>query len=116
GAVVEDRRSMLGAIAAAIRFVRHNGAAAGLYALNVAIFALGVGLYGLVAPGAGNSGLTMWLAFALGQIYLIARLWVKLVFWGSETALFQGRLAHAGYVASPKPSWPDSPAADAITS
>ena len=40
----------------------------------------------------------MWLAFLIGQIYLVARLWVKLVFWASETALFQGRLAHAGYV------------------
>jgi len=37
------------------------------------------------------------------------------VFWASETALFQGRLAHAGYVAAAKPVWPDSPAAEAIT-
>jgi hypothetical protein len=41
---------------------------------------------------------------------------VKLVFWASETALFQSRLAHAGYVARPLPTWPDSPAADAIQS
>ncbi|PYR53963.1 MAG: hypothetical protein DMF95_02020 [Acidobacteria bacterium] len=32
----------------------------------------------------------------------------------NKTALFQNRLAHAGYVARPEPTWPDSPAADAI--
>jgi hypothetical protein len=36
------------------------------------------------------------------------------VFWASETSLFQARLAHAGYVAAPVPTWPDSPAAEAI--
>jgi hypothetical protein len=71
-------------------------------------------LYGVIAPGAGSSGLTMWAAFAIGQLYVLARLWVKLMFWASETALFQGRLAHAGYVAAPQPTWPDSPAAEAI--
>lgn len=113
-AVVEDRRSMIGAIGASIRFVRRNGAAVGLYVLNVAAFLVSVVVYGLVAPGAGGSGMTMWVAFAIGQLYVLARLWVKLVFWASETALFQGRLAHAGYVAAPQPTWPDSPAADAI--
>ena len=56
----------------------------------------------------------MWAAFLVSQLYIAARLWVKLVFWGSATALFQERLAHAGYVARPEPVWPDSPAADAI--
>jgi hypothetical protein len=56
----------------------------------------------------------MRMAFAMGQVYVLARLWVKLVFWASETALFQSRLAHAGYVARAEPNWPDSPAADAI--
>jgi hypothetical protein len=39
---------------------------------------------------------------------------VRLQFAASQTALFQGRLAHAGYVARPIPAWPDSPAAEAI--
>jgi hypothetical protein len=56
----------------------------------------------------------MWIGFAVGQVYVIARLWVKLVFWASETALFQSRLAHAGYVTRPDPIWPESPEADAI--
>ena len=114
-AVVEDRRSMLGAIAGALGFVRRNaGAAVLLFLLNFALFAIVVGLYALVAPSAGGTGLSMWLAFAIGQVYVAARLWVKLTFWASETALFQERLAHAGYVARPEPTWPESPAADAI--
>jgi hypothetical protein len=56
----------------------------------------------------------MWIGFAIGQLYVAARLWVKLVFWASETALFQSRLAHAGYVSAVPPVWPESPAAEAI--
>jgi len=114
-AVVEDRRSMIGAIGAALGFIRRNyAAAAGLFALTFAMFAAVLGLYALVAPGAGGGGPSIWIAFAIGQLYIAARLWVKLVFWASETVLFQNRLAHAGYVARPMPEWPESPAASAI--
>ena len=114
-AVVEDRRSMLGAIGNAIGFIRRNWAAAVmLYALDFCAFLLVVALYGALV-GSGGTGAMMWAAFAIGQAYIAARLWVKLLFWASETALFQSRLAHAGYVARPEPAWPDSPAADAIS-
>jgi len=114
-AVVEDRRSMIGAMIAGIRFIRRNlAAAAGLYLMDVLLVALVLAVYGLVAPGAGNAGWSMWLVVLLGQGYVAARLWVQLVFWASETALFQSRLAHAGYVATPAPMWPESPMAEAI--
>jgi hypothetical protein len=114
-AVVEDRRSMAGAVGAALGFIQRNyGAAVGLFGVNFLLFAIAVGMYALVAPGAGTSGVSMWIGFVIGQLYIVARLWVKLVFWASETALFQGRLAHAGYVARPEPTWPDSPSAEAI--
>lgn len=114
-AVVEDRRSMLGAIVAAGRFVSRNlGATATLYLANFALFLLAVGAYALVAPGAGGLGWSLWLGLAVGQLYVLARLWVKLVFWSSSTALFQGRLAHARYVATAAPVWPESPSAEAI--
>jgi len=113
-AVVEDRRSMIGALAAAVRFVIRNPAAAGLFLLNFAMFAVVLAIYALVAPGADGAGLSMWIAFGIAQLYIAARLWVKLVFWASETALFQSRLAHAGYVAAVPPIWPESPAAEAI--
>lgn len=113
-AVVEDRRSMIGALAASVRFVGNHPAAPALYAINVAMFAVVLALYAAAAPGAGGSGAMMWAGFAIGQVYVAARLWVKLVFWASETALFQSRLAHAGYVAAVPPVWPESPAAAAI--
>jgi hypothetical protein len=110
-AVVEDRRSMIGALTAAIRFVaRHPAAAVTLYLLNVGLAALVALIYYLAAPGAG-AGLV---AFAIGQAYIVLRAIVRLQFMASQTALFQGRLAHAGYVARPEPRWPDSPAAEAI--
>ena len=115
-AVVEDRRSMLSATAQAIGFIRRNlRDAAALFLANFALFTAVVALYAFVAPGAGRTGASMWLGFAIGQIYVIARLWVKLVFWASETALFQSRLAHAGYVNRPEPVWPESPEAEAIS-
>jgi hypothetical protein len=114
-AVVEDRRSMLGAFGAAMRFVRrHPVATVALYLLNGLSFVLVVALYWLVAPGAGTTGFSMWAGFAIGQVYLLARLWVKLLFLASQTAFFQGALAHAGYTAAPAPIWPESPAAEAI--
>jgi hypothetical protein len=114
-AVVEDRRSMLGATNAAIGFIRRNpGAAVVLFLLNFGAFVATLAVYALVAPGAASSGLTMWLGVAVGQVYVITRLWIKLTFWASETALFQGRLGHAGYVVRTEPAWPDSPAAEAI--
>ena len=114
-AVIEDRRSALGALASGIRFVRRNsGAAITLYLLDMALFAATLAAYAAVAPGAGGIGLTMWVGFAIAQLYVLARLCVKLIFWASEAALFQGRLAHAGYVAAPQPVWPDSPSAEAV--
>ena len=55
----------------------------------------------------------VWWTLLAGQAYLLARLWVKLLFYASEVAYFQGALAHAGYVAAPLATWPD-PAAVAI--
>ena len=110
-AVVEDRRSMLGAIVASWRFVRRNAIAVGVvYKINILVFLLVIGLYYLIAPGARADTL----AFAIGQLYIVLRVIVRLQFTASQTALFQGRLAHAGYVARPIPKWPDSPAAEAI--
>lgn len=114
-AVVEDRRSMVFAIRAAVGFiVRNAGAAAALYLVNVVLFLVVLALYAVVAPGAGTGGWSIWAGLAVGQVYILGRLWVKLVFWASETALFQGRLAHAGYVAAPAATWPESPSAEAI--
>ena len=114
-AIVEDRRSMISAVVEAIRFVRRNaGAAATLFGLNFGLFLATVAMYAVVVPPLGGAGLSMWMALGIGQFYLVARLWVKLVFWASETALFQSQLAHIGYVNRPEPRWPESPQAEQI--
>ena len=66
-------------------------------------------VYALAAPGARSTGARVWLGLAIGQLYLLGRLWIRLVFFASETALFQGRLAHAGYVASAPVARPEPP-------
>ena len=110
-AVVEDRRSMIGALSAGFRFVRRNpGATVGLYGVNSLAFVAVLSAYYLVAPGAAADAR----AFAIGQVFIVFRVTVRLQFAASQTALFQGRLAHAGYVARPVAKWPDSPAAEAI--
>ncbi len=109
-AVIEDRRSMIGALGAGLRFARRNaGAVSALYALDGLLFLAVVGLYALVAPGAGTEGALMWLGFLVSQLYLLARLWVRLVFAASSAALFQGRLAHIGYAAGAPVPLPEPP-------
>jgi len=56
----------------------------------------------------------MWVGFAIAQLYVIARIVLKLQFASSQTALFQASLAHATYTAAPAPGWPESPAAEAV--
>ena len=93
--VVEDRRSVFGALTAAVRFVRRTAPTVmALYLLDAALFG------GVLAAYAGLASLTpgatsTWMAFVIGQLYVAARLWVKLVFWASATALFQGH--ESGY-------------------
>jgi hypothetical protein len=113
--VVEDRRSAIGAIVSGARFIRRNKrGVAGLYVVDTLTFAVVVAIYALVVPGA-SGGLVMWIGFAVGQLYVVLRIAVRLLFAASQTALFQSRLAHAGYTAAPVAVWPDSAAAEAIS-
>jgi hypothetical protein len=115
--VVEDRRSVLGALAASVRFIRrHPAHTFGLYALNGFIFVWLLAVWALIAPGAGGGGISLWAGLAVAQLYLLARLLLKLHFLASETSLFQASLAHAAYTRAPEPVWPESPAAEMITS
>jgi hypothetical protein len=109
--VVEDRRSAIGSLGAAIRFVTRNpGAAVGLYLLNTGVFAALLAIYAMVA----FTGAVTWTALLVGQLYIVSRVVVRMLFAASQIALFQSRLAHAGYTAAPVRVWPDSPAAEAI--
>ncbi len=106
--VVEDRRSALGALVAAVQLVRRRPGVLGLYFLDGCCFAIVLAVYVLAAPGAR---VPFWLTLLAGQAYLLARIWVKLLFYASEVAYFQGALAHAAYVAAAVSTWPDSAAA-----
>jgi len=114
-AVVEDRRSMLGALTAAVAVHPTQSwkcdcaVSSGTRRLRPRHRPLCARRARCRAVGCDDVA-----RFALSQLYILARLWVKLTFWASETALFQSRLAHAGYVARPVATWPDSPAADSI--
>lgn len=114
-AVVEDRRSMIGAVLASVRFIaRQPGAAAGLYLLNTAVFVIVLLLYGMLAPGAGIQGGWVWAAFVVMQLYIVARVWAKLVFAASQISFFQSRLAHAGFVAFRAPENLEPPVIEAL--
>jgi len=113
--VVEDRRSALAALAAAVRFVRrHFARIVMLYFLNGTALLAVLGIYAVASPGAPRSGLHMMAVLFLGELYILARHYLKLGFYASQTALFQSALAHARYTASPVVVWPDSPAVEAI--
>ena len=58
--------------------------------------------------------MSLWVALGLGELYILGRHYLKLLFYASETVFFQGALAHAAYTAAPVPVWPDSPAAEMI--
>jgi hypothetical protein len=102
--VTEDRRSAIGALASGLRFiVRQPGAAAGLYGINVLVFAAVLSLYAISAPSVAVSSWALVGALVVIQVFILARVWARLVFVASETALFQSRLAHAHYVARQVP-------------
>jgi hypothetical protein len=114
-AVVEDRRSMTGALIAALRFiVRNPSRVIGLYAINVGLFLAVVAGWALINQGAGGAGVWMWTGVAVSQGYILARLIVKLQVLASETALFQRSLAHWGYIASRASVRPAPPIVETI--
>jgi hypothetical protein len=105
---------MLSALANAVGFIERNYAAViTLYVVDVLAFVGTATAHGMVTRDV-RRGALVWVMVALGQLFVATQLWVKLLFWASETALFQRRLAHAGYVARAEAVWPESPAAEAI--
>ena len=106
-AVVEDRRSMLGALLAGWRFVTlHPLKTLGLYLLNAAALGVLLWLQGNQGPALG--------VLAAPSLHLLGRVALRLAFFASQAAFFQRSLAHADYTAAPTPLWPESPAAEEI--
>ena len=113
-AVVEDRRSMVGAVLASIRFVRRRPAdVVGLYLLNGLVYVLLLGAYAGVAAGV-TIDWSLWQGVLIAQAYVVVRLLATLVLFASQTAYFQSQLAHPTYVAAPQPRWPKTPGSEAV--
>ena len=109
-AVVEDRRSMAGALLASLRFIRRRPLrVAGLLGLHVIALAGMAYVWSLWPPAE-----SIWPSLLLTSMYLLPRLVLRLALMGAQIAFFQGELAHATYTAAPLPVWPDSPSAEAI--
>jgi hypothetical protein len=108
-AVVEDRLSMLGAVAASLRFVRRRPwRVAALTLLNcVAVLVVLRFQMQVLSPSGEQSP---WLL----MLMLVVGVAVRLACLASEVVFFQGELAHAGYTAAPLPIWPDSPSVEAM--
>ena len=89
---VEDRSSMiLAALRGFVFVLAHPAKTFGLY-YGLGILAIGLlGLYSFAAPGAGQSTMTgVVLAFVVGQAYLVAKLMLRLSFYGGQLALYEG--------------------------
>ncbi len=84
--VVQDRKNMLFVPLRALGFVVPRFFKAyGLY-LSIGLIWIGIMLvYWIVVPGAGQSS---WpgiaLAFLLGQLYILSRIWTRCLFWGAQ--------------------------------
>jgi hypothetical protein len=89
--VVENRKVMLLSALRGVGFVfSFPGKTFGLYYGLIGASGVMLVLYVLVAPGAGQANLlTIALAFAAGQIYLIAKLVVRLTLYAGQTQLFK---------------------------
>lgn len=89
--VVEDRISALFALVAGTRFAFKNFRKTySLYLLLTIIGLLLIVVFALLKKQlAQETYATILLAFALGQVYLIARMWLKASFYAGQTALYQ---------------------------
>lgn len=110
--VVEDRRSMIGTVGAAIRFIRRRPLRIlGLLFLNVFGVAAVARLWYSAAPTAADSDVySSFVTLLFVVLFVLART----AWMAAEIVFFQGELAHATYTAAPLPTWPDSPAAEAL--
>lgn len=88
--VYDGRRSSLGALVRAGRFVlRHPVKVVGLYLALAALAVALIAVYVLLAPGPGQStALGIALAFVGGQLFLVARLALRLTFFGAQMRLY----------------------------
>jgi hypothetical protein len=99
--VIEGRRSMvLAAVRGVVFVVTHPGKTLGLSYGFLFVSGLLIVVYAMIAPGVGQeTDEALIRAFAVGQCFLLLKLFVRLSLLGGQTALYQ---AH-GLPAQPEP-------------
>lgn len=92
--VVDDRRSAVLAALRGLRFVAtHPGRTLGQYYGVLVGSGLLLAIYAVVAPGVGQSSRQAVLfAFAVGQLFLLVRMFTRLALLGGQVALYQAYL------------------------
>ncbi len=91
GCVMHDNGSAIHETVGAWRFVRRNFAGTfGLYAV-LTVFGLLflLAYHGLSELLSQNTIVTVLLVFVLRQLFVLARIWLRLVFWASQLELYQ---------------------------
>ena len=73
-----------------------------------------IAVWALTRPAPAAPGGSIWLGFAGTQLYVLARLAMKLQFIASQTALFQGVARARRLYGGARAAWPESPAAEPI--
>jgi hypothetical protein len=111
--VVEDRRSATGSILAGVRFIGRNVVSVAVLWLVYGLLHVAVSYaYQTVAPSLRADG---WTGRVINEAFFALSLWQSTLFpYAASLALFQSRLAHAGYTAAPALEWPESASAEAI--
>ncbi len=100
--VVDDRWSALGAFGTGVKFTFNNFGKTFPLVLLLTVLGLALmGLYGFLEHLIPQTGYwTILIVFFLEQLYMFFRVWIKALFYGTQTVLFQGLSAeqHAAQV------------------
>ena len=96
--VLTDHRNAFTAPLRAVKVVFGNfGKSYGLYLTIGLLWLCLMLIYWVVAPGAGQSHwVTIFLAFLLGQIYILSRVWIRCLFYAGQISLCAGLLSDKG--------------------
>lgn len=108
--VIENRRSMLLALLRSIRMMGTSLRPAGLYLLVTLVGLVFLGIYGLLPNKPWEQtwrGVTVTLA--AGQLYILTRIWTRLLFYASQSALCSSLTAPAPPSRPPVPDAPEAP-------
>jgi len=93
-AVAWDRLGLIPAVFGAFGFVlRQPGRVLGLFYLTTLVAAVLATVYGLLVPLGGGAGTFQLLVlFAVQQFFILASIWIRMVYLGSQMAYYRGAM------------------------